>query len=406
MKGRTLIPIVLLVLIAAAIVLLPRLRPQLATSRTQQATLPLDLQKIIPSTWTIVPGQYKACDFDGDGEEEWFIGYQYDKTAQGGGQIGAVIYDAQVNRVPQQPGAQGPYRPAFLVPYKLLPDIYSGKGQGYLGESGIQLVEINPPPADKQPANSKCQAVEIAVAGFSAGGATTRYSVFRWAGTDVGYRGQHFVGNARIEGMGTATVPATSLHTYNRLNDRSVFCAVQEYTRAGELNPADRLKGFQFAETANSYTIDFCFGQPNDPAYPEGVVMALLRGKDPDDAGDLWTPTGKSYLTVEARARLPVELADLSKPTRTYRVLSVTTPGTIEVNPGQGRSETVSRPGTPTATTETWWWGRERAEVTVEFTLPGQAASAARRAIFSLVSLANERVNADVHWRVDSVKVQ
>ena len=145
--------VIVLVSVAAVLILYSCLRSRAAVPGSTE--LPLNLQTIIPSTWAVVPNQYKLCDFDGDGENEYLIIYSYDPASvpsalpatpvppatpvAGRSLIGGVIYDTQVNRVPQAPGVQSPYRPAFLIPYKLLPDIYGGKGQGYLGQSGVTV---------------------------------------------------------------------------------------------------------------------------------------------------------------------------------------------------------------------------------------------------------------------------
>jgi hypothetical protein len=46
------------------------------------------------------------------------------------------------------------------------------------------------------------------------------------------------------------------------------------------------------------FTIDFCYGMPADPYYPEGVVAALLRGGNPPATT---TPTGDSFLTTAGK---------------------------------------------------------------------------------------------------------
>ncbi len=246
-------------------------------------TLPVDLKAIIPTAWTLLPEQYKSCDFDGDGENEWLVVYRYDKSRTlANSLIGAVVYDAQANRVPQEPGNQSPYRPAFIIPYKLLPDIYTGKGQGYLGESNVE-VSYYPAKQDEK----KCAAAEIVVRGFSGDSkSATRLSIFRWKDRTVGYQGLHFVGNARVETTPPSEAQGliTWVTTYNRLNDRSLLCEVRGY----RLPSVDQrsLEFTNFTEVADQYTMDFCFDAPADPAYPEGVVVALLRGQKPTDAGE------------------------------------------------------------------------------------------------------------------------
>lgn len=401
MKGRSLIPILLLLLIVGALVLYMRSSPSRTTSRRPEVVLPLDLKQVIPNTWSVLPDHFGQCDFDNDGEQEWFIAYRYDseKNKQGSGLFGAVVFDAQVNRVPQEPANQSPYRPAFLIPYKLLPDIYTGKGQGYLGETGI-TVQFLSETAQSQP----CRAREIAIKGFAGGPDPVRFSVFQWQDERVGYRGSHLVGNARIDTAPPLTY-TLQVTTYNRLNDRSLLCSVQRYTRPAPLRAGDPPPTVEFAEDPTAATIDFCFYAPSDPVYPEGVVVALLRGYNPEVGGD-WQPGGKSYLYGAADS-LPPELANLKEENRQpYRILSVTTPGTVEHFPGQGRSFTVSRPATPAPIQETWWQGRERAEVMTEIYLPGQTSGPPRQVRWWLTSLTSERISADLYWRVERVELR
>ncbi len=276
----------------------------------QTTGLPVDLQKIIPASWQPIEDQYKESDFDHDGETEWLIIYRYDQTskeedptAEDYSLIGGVVYDAQVNRVPQAPSTQSPYRPALLIPYKLLPDIYPEKGQGYLGETSVK-VDLYPP----QDGNDS-QDNEIIVQGFSGGNFPTRLSFFRWEGESVGYQGAHFVGNARVV-FSSPTGPITEVTTYNRLNDRSAVCDVEYYSRSPAATKDGLPPKVEFTRHDAAQTIDFCFGPPNDPAYPEGVVVALLRGNRPQDKEGNPSPTGATYLTLNAV--LPPELAGLA----------------------------------------------------------------------------------------------
>lgn len=375
---------------------------KLNLSGKSKMALPVDLKAIIPTAWTPLAKEYKACDFDGDGETEWLVVYRYDKSkALADGLIGAVVYDAQANRVPQESGTPSPYRPAFIVPYKLLPDIYTGKGQGYLGESGVE-VSYYPAKQDEK----SCQAAEIVVRGFSGDSkAATRLSIFHWKGRDVGYPGVHFVGNARVE-TGPSEAPGliTRVTTYNRLNDRSLLCEVRGYTLP--VLDQDGGRAMQPTEDTGRYTMDFCFEAPADPAYPEGVVVALLRGESPDNTTENPSPTDNSFLTTAARNSLPPELDQLKNagPTTALRILSVTTPGTIELHAGNGWLCRENIELSPTQADTRWWCGREEAHVTTEVML--DSGTNPRQIIWTLISLANESISADVHWRITSVDLR
>jgi len=399
-KGR-IWPFIAIAIGLVILFLICRATPLFQSVGQQTNTVPVDLQNVIPSAWALLPDQPKICDYDGDGEEEWLILFRYDTTqvqipdqpagttAQSG-PIGGVIYDAQVNYVPQEPGNRSPYRPALLVPYMLLPDFYAGKGQGYLGESSVTLA--NYPSSTSN--NNQCTIAEIYVLGYAGGSLPTRLSAFYWKGKAIGYGVAHFAGDARIA---TDLAPDNSkslsqVTTYNRLdNHRSLLCQVMHFTRQGE--PAD----LSFPEVPNAYTIDFCFDAPDDPYYPEGVVVALLRGNTPNNEQDMPPPLGESYLMPGVT--LPPGLGDLS--TTPARVLSVVNQATVEARPGEGSP--CPQQSMATASSNLWWCGGDEATVLTEVVInQGQT----QRFLWKLVSVANDQVNADTHWRVNEVSDQ
>ncbi|MCX7669985.1 MAG: hypothetical protein N2439_07930, partial [Anaerolineae bacterium] len=141
---------------------------------------------------------------------------------------------------------------------------------------------------------------------------------------------------------------------------------------------------------------------PKDPAYPEGVVVALLRGQNPP-AG---TPTGASYLTAEAQTALPANLAFLKEAKRDpypVRILSISTPGSLGWYPPQGTRFTWTPPGTPAATPQIWWMGNDApAQVETEIALSDGVTRLVR---WTLISFSNEKANADQHWRITRVEL-
>ena len=409
----SLLRIVIIVLAVIVLVLLLYAAVQRRVALPGKTSLPVDLQTIIPSTWSPIGGQYKQCDFDGDGETEYLVIYRYDPPAgatglapnvptppvvAGRSLIGGVIYDTQANRVPQSPGTVAPFRPAFLVPYRLLPDMYGGKAQGYLGEDAV-TVQLLPGTA-----NNTCQAKEIVISGTSHDALTTNLTIFRWAGDTVGYIDAYFQGSARVQAYAAghvvdATKPTVEVLVYNQLNQRSRLCSVQRYQRYYDTNNKDQLPpGLDFAEIKTDFTIDFCYGSPKDPAYPEGVVMALLRGQNPETN----TPTGVSFFI--SGAIVPAELGGLTNAQRVpVRVLSVGSPGSLGLSPAQGTQFLYSDTRTPSPTPQVWWQSADTVPVDTEIVMPdGQT----RQVRWSLVSMANERANGDLHWRITQVELR
>ena len=149
----------------------------------------------------------------------------------------------------------------------------------------------------------------------------------------------------------------------------------------------------KFTRHDEAQTIDFCFGPPNDPVYPEGVVAALLRGNSPEDAENNPSPTGATYLTLDAI--LPPGLDGLKGPTPTkYRILSLTNQGVLGSQPDQGH------PCDPASViSDTWQCGQERAEVLTEIDVANGQIVGVR---WQLTSIASDKINADVHWRIES----
>jgi hypothetical protein len=398
-KGR-IWPFIAAAIVLVLLFLVCRATSLFKTGGSQSSTLPVDLQNVIPSSWILLPDQPEICDYDGDGESEWLILFRYDTTQvqvpyqSAGttvqeGPIGGVIYDAQVNYVPQEPGNRSPYRPALLIPYMLLPDFFAGKGQGYLGESSVKLAQY--PAANTK--NGQCATTELYVLGYAGGSLPARLSAFRWRGKATGYAVAHFVGNARIAAdLSTDnSKPLSQITTFDRLdNHRSLLCEVKHFVRQGEA--AD----LSFPEDPNAYTIDFCFNAPDDPYYPEGVVVAMLRGNTPENTQNMPEPMGKTYLM--AGVTLPPELGNPSE--SPVRILSVVNQGAVETRAEQGKP--CPEQSTPTQSSTIWWCGSEEAEVLTEVVL-GQGQT--QRVLWKLISVANDQINADTHWRISEIRL-
>jgi hypothetical protein len=279
----------------------------------------------------------------------------------------------------------------------LLPDFYPGKGQGYLGESSVTRAQYS---ASKQQ-SGKCALDEIYVLGYADGSSLpSRLSAFRWRGKSTGYIVAHFSGNARIatDLPTDGTKPLEQVTTYDRLgNHRSLLCEAKRFERQGEQ------AALSFSEVSSAYTIDFCFNAPNDPYYPEGVVVALLRGKLPENTQNMPAPIGESYLMEGVT--LPAELGNPSE--TPLRILSVENQGAVETQPEQGRPCPQQSAATLATTTAdsgaggTWWCGSEEAEVLTEVV----ASAGTYRVLWRLISVANDQVNADTHWRVSEIEL-
>lgn len=393
-RGGVLLFIIIIVLVIAAFLYLRGDRSlPLIGRRADTPTIPLDVQSVVPPGWTVQSEPQLQCDFDNDNLREWLIVYRYNSTtlpvplAREGTTLtsspfGGVIYDTQADTLEPRPGSPGPYRASNLVPYKLLPDFYPGKGQGYLGETSVT---VRYAPAITE--GETCKTDEINIWGFSGGQLPTRLSVFRWAGTTDGYQGPHFTGDARVESTANAGGQIISVTTYNRLrNHRSVLCEV-----AGNLRPD--VASLNFITDAAVQTIDFCFGPPSDPVYPEGVVVAVLRSAPAPSNTD-------SPRYILDNAIVPAELQFLREPGHApVNIVVMGNPSSVEAEPARGRSCTVD--DISTADKDALWCERERVRVETRIMLDG----APRDVVWILISVIPNRPNADLYWRVQEIEL-
>ncbi len=219
---------VILALVVVAILAVGADLARRSTVQPSAPSLPLDLKNLIPASWEIVPGKYLQCDFEDSqgGNPQWLVLYRYDKTSAEEGLIGGIVFATEANSQPQQAGTTSPYQPVLLVPYRLLPDINGGKGQGYLGERDA-TIDLYPAQLLGQP----CKAREITIFGFDAGSEPTRLSIFRWDPAGHSYQGVNFVGDAHVSAAWNSERPQPITHvlTYNRVDDRSSLCVVRGY---------------------------------------------------------------------------------------------------------------------------------------------------------------------------------
>ncbi len=393
-RGGVVLFIIIIVLVIAAYLLLRRGGSLPFFGRTTETpTIPVDLQAIVPPGWTVLSDPLVQCDFDGDGLLEWLVFYRYNSTTlpvpfeKAGTTLtfapyGGVIFDTQADTLQPQPDSPGPYRASNTVPYKLLPDYYAGKGQGYLAETGI---DVEYAPAIK--AGAGCSTSEINVFGYSGGQLPTRVSVFHWAGIEAGYQVAHFPGDARVNWTTGAEGKVNGATTYNRLqNHRSVLCDVQAFLRPD-------LSVLTFIPNAAVQTIDFCFGAPNDPVYPEGVVVAVLRGAPPP------TTTGlPSYFLDDAI--VPAELQFLTDPVHeAVNIVALGNPSSVTPVPVRGAPCTTDQ--IRTADKDQFWCGRESVRVETRMILNGVP----RDAVWILESVVPTTPNAGLYWRISEVEL-
>ena len=201
----------------------------------------------------------------------------------------------------------------------------------------------------------------------------------------MGYQGSHFIGNARID----ATIPkepnqfVTQVTTYNLLNDRSLLCQAMTYNASGARQP--------FFVVPGSTTLDFCYGAPADPTYPEGTVAALLRdNKPPQIERQAPMPPGESYLLPGVT--LPPGLVP------PVSILAITNTASAAPVPGGGHLCTTEYGEAG----KDWWCGQFAAVVTSEVPVNGVV----REVAWNMTSVSQKDVVDEVHWRISNAELR
>ena len=281
----------------------------------QDTNLNIDLNEIMPDEW--VPyrdDQIKGLqqvNIDTDSEDEWLLLYQYDFGENG--PIGGVIYDAQNRPRGNDSIAIPDQSPAYLVPYRLLPDYHLPKTNGYLGDDKVEIKQVAVDITGVNPRNQEPLADRLMVRGKNRE-AFNRFSIFRWIDEETGY------------GAAYATTPGwfslspenpsdwlawdageyiQELWSWEPRYDRSNLCRREQWLLNEDAYPRFVPRSEQEAHYDGEIT--FCIGQqPNEPAFPEAQVLAYLND---------WKP---ERIDAQPRTEIPrydkVEVLDISVP--------------------------------------------------------------------------------------------
>ncbi len=245
---------------------------------TQQHELPVEIKRLVLDTWTPLSakeiGEEKGkdnvidlegeLDLDGDGDKEWLYLYRYN-AGSGGGPIGGVIFDTQM--ITHQMELPTPYPPILsFIPYRLLPDLvdeYKSTG-GYLGESRCTVEFYD--------TDENGQADELAILGHSNTPYPTHLSIFRWKDKDSGYEMVwHIQGNGGLnltrsgEAKGRLYPGFIKEVTVTERVDARFPVAIRETWR----RPSKEATYYRVEEPH----LDFVFGPPGRPFYPEEAVL-------------------------------------------------------------------------------------------------------------------------------------
>lgn len=302
--------------------------------RGGEAALPL--ADALPTSWAPL-GQVQEVNVDGDGATEYLLLFAYNITEEAAtspafffqrptplGPIGAVIYDTQVmtgtiTATDVNAGDAPPSTNAFIA-YPILPSYRRGAGQGFIADpSQRDAVEIYAVNYGLQTGSGTTTADTLILRGGE-----TRLTFTWWQNRTTGYGvTQLFAPGGFEEALydpfdWTAwegnPQPIRQIIGRHPLHDRNLLCRRFRYqvetatgaptvtmtstvsvtptattatttatstttTTTGETSTPSPTAALHFLET--DLGLQFCYGTPDAPFYPEGVVLAyLLTGNE------------------------------------------------------------------------------------------------------------------------------
>lgn len=284
------------IIVAGAILYFVFFQHRVNPSIQSRTTTPLniDLQDIKPERWQPIGKKgLVQISVDGDKDIEWLFLYRDDGDT---GQIGGVIYDAQNQPKGVSSMSAAQQAPAYLIPYRLMPDYTANKSHGYLGDESVLYQTVFSRSADEsaeaQPASGAVlKGDHLQVRGIRHG-FTNRFSIFWWLNAQKGYGGalaytpgwfslnQNDPADWKLwdEGVDGKKQLITELWAWEPQMDRSNICRRVNWKLTGDPQQETR----RFAGDYENSDLVFCRGaRPAEPAFPEAQVLAYLLDKDP-----------------------------------------------------------------------------------------------------------------------------
>lgn len=264
------------------------------TSSPTSKPLNIDLQDIKPALWQPIEKEKKdgliQISVDGDKDIEWLFFYQDEGDTN---QIGGVIYDAQ-NRPKGVSGMDASQQaPAYLIPYRLMPDYTRSKSRGYLGDDDVDyqtvFTDSDAEAPDAQPEESDVHKGDhLQVRGFDRN-RTNRFSVFWWMDAQKGY------GGAMAYTPGWFSLNKDDPTDWKKWDEekqliRELWAWEPQMDRSNicrrvfwKLPDDSQQVALQFVGDYENSDLVFCRGgQPVEPAFPEAQVLAYLLDKKSD----------------------------------------------------------------------------------------------------------------------------
>jgi hypothetical protein len=252
------VPLALILLLAAGCFPFP-----------SKEAVPFDMRRIIPKEW-VPMGELIEINVDQDENTEWLLFYRYDLSQERkesknyAGPIGGVIFDRQIDKTTGV---------SVLARHDLLPEIRTGKGQGFLGENKC---EVKPYDAS---GDGKSDNGDLAVLGYGYGPSSPSYlSIFhRKDDVDQGYKFQlagyfHGDGGIRMEPAIGQPNALRKVIVNTRLNERSLISKRAVFIRQDDIDG-----NVQYKLNNSENSLVFTYGIPENPYYPEAAVLAYYH---------------------------------------------------------------------------------------------------------------------------------
>ncbi len=291
---RTILGIIGIILVGAILYYFFIIRDGQMGPRVKETTpLNIDLQEIKPEEWHAIEKEgLLKISIDGDSAVEWLFLYRDTGDTN---QIGGLIYDAQNRPKGVTSMAASQQSPAYLIPYRLMPDYTANKSAGYLGDASVRYKTVTVATnhhADNRPEESGVMVGNrLLVSGFD-NNRPNRFSVFWWIGPQEGYGGAlaytpgwfSLSKNAPNDWFDWArgnnqTEHAETIYAWEPQVDRSNICRRVMWRLEG----AQDQNTLQFVADYINSDLTFCRGGvPTEPAFPEAQVLAYLLDENPD----------------------------------------------------------------------------------------------------------------------------
>jgi len=274
--------------------------------RQEEVTAALPLNENLPPSWTPL-NDVLPVNIDGDDAREYLLYFTYDGS---NGPVGAVIYNTETDEEPVSDEPAAGRLSTSFIPYAVLPSYQPGAGQGFIAEPGQQNAIGTFPVAFHESLTTDTEAGVVPDALAILGG--TNYLTWVWwqpqrdsYGVTQLHAADRFETPAlepfNWETWRETPEPIRDIVTVHPLYDRNRICRRRRHRMVA---PAETLPSGeplnQILYQAFDLGMSFCRGVPEQPFYPEGVVLAYLSTGEPS----LWDQARLAEATLQQQLDL------------------------------------------------------------------------------------------------------